>query len=85
MAPRLLAAMGSGKRYHTAHEMQCASGIAPVTAASGRTRIIQFRRACPKFRRAGSQAGGGPPPAETASRFPRGKVMGRRSIYLMNG
>ena len=51
MAPRLLAAMGSGKRYQNAYEMQCASGIAPVTVASGRTRIIQFRRACPKFLR----------------------------------
>jgi transposase len=51
MAPRLLAAMGSGKRYQTAHEMQCASGIAPVNVASGRTRIIQFRIACPKFLR----------------------------------
>jgi transposase len=51
MAPRLLAAMGSGKRYRNAHEMQCASGIAPVTVASGRTRMIQFRRACPKFLR----------------------------------
>jgi transposase len=51
MAPRLLAAMGNGKRYQNAHEMQCASGIAPVTVASGRTRIIQFRRACPKFLR----------------------------------
>jgi hypothetical protein len=43
--------MGNGKRYQNAHEMQCASGIAPVTVASGRTRIIQFRRACPKFLR----------------------------------
>ena len=51
MAPRLLAAMGNGKRYQTAHEMQCATGIAPVTVASGRTRLIQFRRACPKFLR----------------------------------
>ena len=51
MAPRLLAAMGNGKRYQNAHEMQCATGIAPVTVASGRTRIIQFRRACPKFLR----------------------------------
>jgi hypothetical protein len=51
MAPRLLAAMGNGKRYQNAHKMQCASGIAPVTVASGRTRIIQFRRACPKFLR----------------------------------
>jgi len=47
----LLAAMGNGKRYQTAHEMQCATGIAPVTVASGRTRLIQFRRACPKFLR----------------------------------
>jgi len=51
MAPRLLAAMGNGKRYQNAHQMQCASGIAPVTAASRRTRVIQFRRACPKFLR----------------------------------
>jgi transposase len=51
MAPRLLAAMGNGKRYQNAHEMQCATGIVPVTVASGRTRIIQFRRACPKFLR----------------------------------
>ena len=51
MAPRLLAAMGNGKRYQNAHQLQCASGIAPVTAASGRTRVIQFRRACPKFLR----------------------------------
>src|SRR5205814_1829969 len=43
MGPRLLAAMGNGKRYQNANEMQCASGIAPVTVASGRTRIIQFR------------------------------------------
>jgi transposase len=46
MAPRLLAAMGNGKRYQNAHELQCATGIAPVTVASGRTRTVQFRRAC---------------------------------------
>jgi transposase len=51
MAPRLLAAMGSGQRYQNAQEMQCATGIAPVTVASGRTRIVQFRQACPKFLR----------------------------------
>ncbi|HTU47549.1 MAG TPA: transposase [Bryobacteraceae bacterium] len=51
MAPRLLAAMGNGKRYQNAHEMQCATGIAPVTVATGRTRSVQFRRACPKFLR----------------------------------
>ena len=27
MAPRLLAAMGNGKRYQNAHEMQCATGL----------------------------------------------------------
>jgi transposase len=51
MAPRLLAAMGNGQRYRTAQEVQCATGIAPVTVASGRTRLIQCRRACPKFLR----------------------------------
>jgi transposase len=49
MAPRLLVAMGSGKRYQNAHEMQCATGIAPVMVASGRTRIIQCRRAVRSF------------------------------------
>ena len=51
MAPRLLAAMGSGHRYETALQMQCATGIAPVQMASGRTKIVQFRKACPKFLR----------------------------------
>jgi transposase len=51
MAPRLLAALGNGQRYQNAGELQCGTGIAPVTVASGRTRIIQFRRACPKFLR----------------------------------
>jgi hypothetical protein len=51
MAPRLLAALGNGQRYQNAGQMQCDTGIAPVTVASGRTRIIQFRRACPKFLR----------------------------------
>ena len=51
MAPRLLAAMGSGRRYETAFQMQCATGIAPVQRASGRTKVVQFRRACPKFLR----------------------------------
>ena len=51
MAPRLLAAMGSGRRYETAFQMQCATGIAPVQMASGRTKVVQFRRACPKFLR----------------------------------
>jgi hypothetical protein len=51
MAPRLLAAMGSGHRYETTFQMQCATGIAPLQMASGRTKVVQFRRACPKFLR----------------------------------
>jgi hypothetical protein len=51
MGPRLLAALGTGQRYQNAQEMQCGTGIAPVTVASGRTRTIQFRRARPKFLR----------------------------------
>jgi Transposase IS116/IS110/IS902 family len=46
-----LAALGNGRRYQNANEMQCVTGIAPVKVESGRTRIIQFRRACPKFLR----------------------------------
>lgn len=51
MAPRLLAAMGSGRRFANAFQLQCATGIAPVQIASGRTKIVQFRQACPKFLR----------------------------------
>ena len=51
MTARLLAAMGSGHRYETAFQMQCATGIAPVQMASGRTKVVQFRKACPKFLR----------------------------------
>lgn len=31
--------------------MQCLSGIAPVTEASGKSEWVHFRRACPKFLR----------------------------------
>jgi transposase len=50
LAPRLLAAMGSDlTRYDNASQIQSYSGIAPVTKQSGRTRIVQRRRACPHF------------------------------------
>jgi transposase len=52
LAPRLLAAFGSDRdRYAAATEIQQQSGIAPVTRRSGKTTIVQRRRACPKFLR----------------------------------
>jgi transposase len=52
MGPRLLAAMGTRReRYQSATEVQCYSGIAPVTERSGQREWIHFRRACPKFLR----------------------------------
>ena len=47
LAPRLLAAMGSDRATSSASQIQSYSGIAPVTKQSGRTRIVQRRRACP--------------------------------------
>jgi len=50
LAPRLLAAFGADReRYRSAEEMQCFSGIAPVTKRSGKTTFVQRRLACPKF------------------------------------
>ncbi len=50
LAPRLLSALGSDlERYGDASEIQSYSGIAPVTKQSGKTRIVQKRRACPHF------------------------------------
>ena len=52
LTPRLIAALGSQRdRYHTAHEVQCYSGIAPVVAASGKQRWVHWRWACPIFLR----------------------------------
>ena len=52
LAPRLLAAFGTDRtRYTSASELQCQSGIAPVTEASGRKQIVHFRWKCPKFLR----------------------------------
>ena len=52
MVPRLIVAFGTRReRYETAFQMQCYSGIAPVTEASGNSQWIHFRRSCPKFLR----------------------------------
>lgn len=50
--PRLIAAFGTRReRFDTAYQLQSYSGIAPVQKASGKTRTVHFRRACPKFLR----------------------------------
>jgi transposase len=52
LVPRLIAAFGTRRdRYQDAYEMQCYSGIAPVTQASGNSETVHFRFACPKFLR----------------------------------
>jgi len=52
LAPRLLAAFGGDRtRYESAIELQSFSGIAPVTRASGKSKTIHKRMACPKFLR----------------------------------
>ncbi len=52
MAPRLLAAFGADReRYAAASDLQQASGIAPVTARSGKSHVVRRRRACSKFLR----------------------------------
>lgn len=52
LVPRLIAAFGDDRdRYQSAEQIQCYSGIAPVTEQSGKTRHVYCRRACPKFLR----------------------------------
>lgn len=52
LAPRLLAAMGSlREQFPTAVALQCASGIAPVTQRSGKSRKVHRRYRCPMFMR----------------------------------
>jgi hypothetical protein len=52
LAPRLLVAFGTDRqRYQKAGELQTFSGIAPVTASSGKSRWVHWRWACPKFLR----------------------------------
>ena len=52
LAPRLLAAFGSDReRFASAEEVQCVSGIAPVTKRSGKSCRVRRRFACNKFLR----------------------------------
>ncbi len=52
LVPRLIVAFGTQRdRYQSAYDMQCYSGIAPVTEASGNSQWVHVRFACPKFLR----------------------------------
>ena len=52
LIPRLIVAFGTRReRYDSAYQIQCYSGIAPVTEASGKSQWVHFRRACPRFLR----------------------------------
>jgi transposase len=49
-APRLLIAFGTDRtRWHSAADMQCHSGIAPVTEKSGKSCWVHRRLACSNF------------------------------------
>lgn len=50
LGPRLLAAWGNDRdRHNSANSMQKFSGTAPVTRASGKSKIVMRRLACPTF------------------------------------
>src|SRR5262249_61080788 len=50
LAPRLIAALGTDRRrFQSAQELQCYTGIAPVLESSGKQRWVHCRWACPKF------------------------------------
>ncbi len=50
LGPRLLAAWGTDRdRYDSAESMQKHAGVAPVTKASGKSKVTIRRVACPKF------------------------------------
>src|SRR5205814_1780368 len=52
LAPRLLTFFGTDRsRYARAQNVHSFCGIAPVTKSSGKTRVVYFRHACPKFDR----------------------------------
>jgi transposase len=52
LVPRLIAAFGTMReRFASAYDVQCFSGIAPVTERSGKTKLVHFRWACSKFLR----------------------------------
>jgi transposase len=52
LVPRLIVAFGTRREcYDSAYQLQCYSGIAPVTEKSGHREWVHFRWACPKFLR----------------------------------
>jgi transposase len=52
LGPRLLGSMGSQReRYPAAGNLQCYTGVAPVTKQSGHSCYIHRRYLCPKFHR----------------------------------
>lgn len=52
LVPRLIVAFGTDRdRFESAAEVQCYSGIAPITRQSGKSRHVSCRHACPKFLR----------------------------------
>lgn len=52
LVPRLIVAFGTRReRFASAAEVECLSGIAPVTGRSGNSNWTHMRRACPKFLR----------------------------------
>lgn len=52
LAPRLTVAFGTDRdRYPDATDIQKFSGVAPVTKKSGKTEVVHWRLACPKFLR----------------------------------
>jgi transposase len=52
LAPRLLAALGSDReRFDSAANLQCHTGVAPVTKQSGNMRYVHRRYLCPLFER----------------------------------
>lgn len=52
LAPRLYVAFGSDRsRFKSAAEIQCLSGIAPVTIRSGKMHLTQWRWHCPTYLR----------------------------------
>lgn len=54
LGPRLLALFGEDReRFDSAEEVQKMSGIAPLITRSGKSRLVHWRWACPKFLRQG--------------------------------
>lgn len=50
LLPRVIVAFGDKRdRFENAGELQCYSGIAPITKTSGHTKVVQMRHARPHF------------------------------------